>query len=78
MSHTKSLSLTQNMRLTNDEGPSSSQFGSNDFAQYLLRIGEGSDQHQFGDTLAIDPHLDCSYSEIIEIAFGDVSTLPFV
>ncbi|KAK4519140.1 uncharacterized protein ATC70_009449 [Mucor velutinosus] len=79
MSHTKSLRLTQNMRLTNDEGPSSSQFGSNNFAQYLLRIGEGSDQHQFGDTLAIDPHLDCSYiesyREIIEIAFGDVSMM---
>jgi len=79
MAHIRSLRLTQNMRLANDDGPSSSQFSARDFAQYLLRVGEGSDQHQSGDTLAIDPHLHCcyieNYSEIVEIAFGNVSMM---
>lgn len=79
MSHIRSLRLTQNMRLANDNSPSSSQFSARDFAQYLLRVGEGSDQHQSGDTLAIDPNLHCcfieDYSEIVEIAFGNVSMM---
>ena len=79
MSYISSLRLTQNMRVANDDGSSSSQFSSRDFAEYLLRIGGGYDQHQIGDTLAIDPNLNCSYiedySEIVEIAFGDASMM---
>ncbi|GAN10948.1 ATP-dependent helicase RRM3-like [Mucor ambiguus] len=72
-----SLRLAQNMRLANNYGPSSSQFCHSDFAQYLLRVGQGSDQHQSGDALVTDPHLYCyyikDYSEIVEIAFGSIS-----
>jgi hypothetical protein len=77
MSHITTLKLTQNMRISNDGGPSTSQFSPRHFAQYLLRIGEGSDQHQSHDSLDIDPNLNCtyieSYNDIVQVAFGDVS-----
>lgn len=79
MSHITRVRLTQNMRLADQDGPSVSPFSPRDFAAYLLRVGEGTDERQQGDVLTIDPHLDCryidDYSEIIEMAFGDVSNL---
>ncbi|KAL7322700.1 hypothetical protein PS15p_211672 [Mucor circinelloides] len=67
------------MRLANNGGSSSSQFSPpEDFAQCLLRVGEGSDQRQLQDNLTIDPHLNCEYAEnyrqVADIAFGDIST----
>lgn len=77
MSYITTLKLTQNMRVSNNGAASSSQFSPGDFAQYLLRIGEGSDPHQSDDILDISPHLNCtyieSYAEIVDVAFGDIS-----
>ncbi|GAN11810.1 ATP-dependent DNA helicase PIF1-like, partial [Mucor ambiguus] len=50
-----------------------------DFRQVLPVVKKGSDQHQSGDTLVINPHLHCyyikDYSGIVEIAFGNMSMM---
>jgi ATP-dependent DNA helicase PIF1 len=79
MQYISSLKLTQNMRIADDNFDSAStQFGARDFANYLLRVGEGSDPYQTGDTLILDQNLNCqyveNYSQVIDIAFGSLST----